>query len=345
MTTVECEKLISRKRFLEITDKFSSLSPILVVGDVGIDKYTQGSVNKISPEAPVPVLEVEKQWHKLGLAANISHNLSTIGIASDLCGVVGSDANAQTFKELLSEIKIDTKYLIESKERPTIFKERVVTNTQQICRIDYEDKSPLFETESRELRQKLSGLGQTFKSVILEDYAKGMMSEDEAKWIISTCIKSNIFIGVDPGRTTPPMYYYGATLLKPNLLEAKVMVAALGHPENLDLATMAKILVEKLNLKMLIITLGADGMALLDTQEETPKLKVIPTAANEVFDVSGAGDTAMALIISSLNAGATLEEAAWISNCGSGVVVAKRGTATVNLQELRDFHLNLSAKL
>ncbi len=329
------KNIISLNRFNEITSKFNSIQPIVVVGDVGIDKYTFGEVKRISPEAPVPVLEVTKEWLKLGLAANISHNLKTLGVKSTLCGVVGEDLNANLFDNLLEDERLNTWGIVRTKSRPTIFKERVTTNTQQICRIDYESS----ETIDRETEQKILLRVEKFLdghgALILEDYAKGLLTKSLISSLIIKFKAEGKLVAVDPGRTTPPLYYKGANLLKPNLSEAKIMVENLGYKEK-KLETIAKILVDKLDLQMLVITLGAEGMALLDVNN-LPELKIIPTVANEVFDVSGAGDTAISVLTSSLLAGATLEEAAWIGNCASGVVVGKKGTATVNIDELSAF--------
>ncbi|MBP9681744.1 MAG: hypothetical protein KBD76_10100 [Bacteriovorax sp.] len=337
------KNMISAERFQEITSKFHQLDPIVVVGDVGIDKYTFGEVKRISPEAPVPVLEVTKEWLKLGLAANISHNLNTLGVKSTLCGVVGNDNNANIFDNLLEDEKLNTWGIVRSSERPTIFKERVTTNTQQICRIDYESSKSIDETTEQKVLLRVKEFVTTHKAIIIEDYAKGTLTQSLISSLISQFSSNGLLVAVDPGRSTPPLYYKGASLLKPNLLEAKSMVESLGYKEK-KLETMAKILVDKLNLKMLVITLGADGMALLDVKNQ-PELKIIPTVANEVFDVSGAGDTAISVLTSSLLAGATLEEAAWIGNCASGVVVGKKGTATVNLEELNLFFQNLVKKI
>lgn len=335
--------IISSQRFNEITSKFNTLEPIIVVGDVGIDKYTFGEVKRISPEAPVPVLEVTKEWLKLGLAANISHNLKTLGVKSTLCGVVGDDNNANVFDNLLEDETLNTWGIVRSPLRPTIFKERVTTNTQQICRIDYESSEPIDEATEKKLFQRVEGFAQTHTALIIEDYAKGTLTKDLIHSLIQKFTSMGKLVAVDPGRSTPPLYYKGATLLKPNLSEARIMVESLGYKEK-KLETMAKILVEKLNLQMLVITLGPDGMALLDVKNQ-PELKIIPTVANEVFDVSGAGDTAISVLTSSLIAGANLEEAAWIGNCASGVVVGKKGTATVNLEELNNFYQQLLKKI
>lgn len=337
------KNLISLDRFTELTKKFNTLPPIVVVGDVGIDKYTFGEVKRISPEAPVPVLEVTKEWLKLGLAANISHNLNTLGVQSTLCGVVGEDSNANVFDTLLEDEKLNTWGIVRSSGRPTIFKERVTTNTQQICRIDYESSEDIDADTEKKLISRLNEFSKTHAAVIIEDYAKGSLTKNVIAHLIATFSAAGKLVAVDPGRSTPPMYYKGATLLKPNLAEARAMVEGLGYKEK-KLENMAKILVDKLDLKMLVITLGADGMALLDVKNSS-ELIIIPTVANEVFDVSGAGDTAISALTSSLLAGATLEEAAWISNCASGVVVAKKGTATVDLIELHQFYNQLVAKM
>lgn len=337
------KNLITLKRFTEITEKFSTLPPIIVVGDVGIDKYTFGEVKKISPEAPVPVLEVTKEWLKLGLAANISHNLTTLEVQSTLCGVVGEDNNANVFDTLLEDEKLNTWGIVRTNSRPTIFKERVTTNTQQICRIDYESSEYINEETEKKLLARLGEFSKTHSAVIIEDYAKGTLTQNVIAQMIEKFKAENKLVAVDPGRLTPPLFYKGANLLKPNLTEARAMVESLGYKEK-KLETMAQILVDKLSLDMLVITLGPDGMALLDVKKHS-ELIIIPTVANEVFDVSGAGDTAISALTASLLAGATLEEAAWIGNCASGVVVAKKGTATVNLTELHYFYDQLVKKL
>ena len=337
------KNLISLKRFTEITEKFSSLAPIIVVGDVGIDKYTFGEVKKISPEAPVPVLEVTKEWLKLGLAANISHNLTTLEVQSTLCGVVGEDNNANVFDTLLEDEKLNTWGIVRTNSRPTIFKERVTTNTQQICRIDYESSEYINEETEKKLLARLGEFSKSHSAVIIEDYAKGTLTQNVIAKMIEQFKAENKLVAVDPGRLTPPLFYKGANLLKPNLTEARAMVESLGYKEK-KLETMAQILVDKLALDMLVITLGPDGMALLDVKKHS-ELTIIPTVANEVFDVSGAGDTAISALTASLLAGASLEEAAWIGNCASGVVVAKKGTATVNLTELHYFYDQLVKKL
>jgi len=334
--------LITEKRFYELLNNFKTIGDIAVVGDVGIDKYTFGEVKRISPEAPVPVLEVSKEWLKLGLAANITHNLKTLGINSTLCGVVGDDVHASVLENLLEDENLKTWGLVRDNQRKTIFKERVTTNTQQICRIDYETTDELDPKTELKLIQRVNDFSNSHTALILEDYAKGTLTKNVIAQLILKFNELNKIVAVDPGRTTPPLFYKNCTLLKPNLKESKLMVESLGYKEK-DVKKIAEILIEKINPKYLVITMGADGMALVDTTKAFA-LDIIPTVANEVFDVSGAGDTAISALTASLLSGASLVEAAWISNCAAGVVVAKKGTATVTISELQDFYLKLNQK-
>jgi rfaE bifunctional protein kinase chain/domain len=331
---------LTQEKFNQIIASFEQLDPILVVGDLGVDKYTFGEVKRISPEAPVPVLEVSKEWNKLGLAANVTDNLKSLEIASTLCGVIGEDSRATLVENLLEERGLKTWGLVRDKNRLTTYKERVTTATQQICRVDYETKDLISDDILRRVISRVSEFSINHCGVIIEDYGKGLLGETLLQNIINTFKEKRLMVAVDPSRSTPPLWYKGATLLKPNRLEAQMMVEALGYFKESRLETMANILVEKLSLEKVIITLGADGMAMLDTLGASD-LKIIPTAANEVFDVSGAGDTAIAAIAASLLAGASLEEAAWIGNCAAGVVVRKRGTALCSKGELADYFENL----
>ena len=284
-----------------------------------------------------------KEWLKLGLAANISHNLETLKVASTLCGVVGDDVRAAQFESLLEECGLKTWGIVRGPERPTTYKERVTTSGQQICRIDYESSHAIDQATAEKLLDRVRDFSKDHGAIIIEDYAKGTLTNEVLSKLIAMGKETGRMIAVDPGRTTPPSFYQGATLLKPNLKEALSMAEALGFREK-NVSKVAELLVDKLKLEMIIITLGAQGMALLDTTSKDG-LVTIPTAATEVFDVSGAGDTAISLLVSSLEAGANLTEAAWISNCGAGIVVGKKGTATVNQAEILEFYERLVKRL
>lgn len=325
--------MINSKRFTQIVDQFKSLKPVLVIGDVGIDKYSSGCVNRISPEAPVPVLEVNKEWMKLGLAANVSDNLKSLDVATTLCGVIGDDKNANNLEELLEESGLKTWGLVRDKERMTTFKERVVTSVQQICRIDYETKEGVSNSTYERLRERFNEFKNEHSAIIVEDYGKGLFTKTVLEFLLKDAKENNLPTYVDPSRTTPPNWYKGATLLKPNEPESAAMLRLLGVSKKTSIEDRAKYLVDKLALEKIIITLGANGMALLDTATDG-EVHMIPTVAKDVFDVSGAGDTAISAIVASLTSGASLEEAAWIGNCASGVVVGKKGTALVTQDEL-----------
>lgn len=332
---------ISQERFEHLVTKFKSLESLMVLGDLGIDKYTCGEVTRISPEAPVPVLQVTEEKYKLGLSANISNNLNSLDIKSTLCGVVGEDKYADLLEKLMEDRGLNTWGMVRALSRKTTFKERVTAGVQQICRIDYETVSTLDAKLEDKLIERFTDLLDGQKAIIIEDYCKGTLTEKVIRKAIEDFKSKGKIVAVDPGLNTPPRFYKGASLLKPNLKEAKAMVQAMGFSSQ-DLSSVAKILVEELELDMLVITLGPEGMALVDNINRPGELIKIPTVASSVFDVSGAGDTAIALLTATLLAGGTLEEAAWISNCGSGVVVGKIGTATVTLNELRDYYLKIS---
>lgn len=330
---------ISETRLKEILDQMKKQSQLLVVGDIGLDKYTYGEVRRISPEAPVPVLEVQKEWIKLGMAANISDNLMALEVKSQLCGVVGEDDKATLFENILEDKKLSTWGLVRDPNRPTTFKERVTTSTQQICRIDYEDRKALSSDVSEKLFSRIEEFIPKSSGIILEDYAKGVFGREMCQNIIKLAKKNKRLIGIDPGLNISPDTYSGADLLKPNLKEARSMAERLGK-QYVEVSDLLKFLLEELKLQKLVVTLGPEGMAYLEIGG-TPQ--IIPTLAKEVFDVSGAGDTAMALLMSSLVSGASLHEACQIANLGSAVVVAKKGTATVTSDEIMNlFNKNFS---
>jgi rfaE bifunctional protein kinase chain/domain len=332
--------MLENNRFEEIINKFSSIDPVLVVGDIGIDKYTKGNVSRISPEAPVPVVEVFEEWNKLGLAANVSDNLQSLSVKSTIAGVIGEDTNGNTLEFLLEEQGLSTWGIVRCNDRMTTFKERIVTNIQQICRVDYETKTPLNQDTLDRLEKRIGEFVDSHSSIILEDYGKGLFCENLTQKLIAMAKEHNKFVAVDPSRTTPPEFYKGVSLLKPNQVESQLMVKSLGYNET-DVQKISEILIDKLNLEKLIVTLGADGMAITDTKLDG-KMRTIPTVAREVFDVSGAGDTAISTIVAAISCGASLEEAAWLGNCASGVVVGKKGTALVTQEELRQFYQELN---
>lgn len=336
--------VISSSRFDEIVKQFPIIKPIVVVGDVGLDKYTYGEVARISPEAPVPVLEVSREWFKLGMASNVSDNLKSLGVNTTLCGVVGEDVSGSMFGELLAKGGLTNKGIVIDYNRKTSLKERVTTNTQQICRVDHETRGPVADETCDKLFDLVDSIADSHSALILEDYAKGLFNESFCRRLIDCFRERKMLITVDPSRLTPPLWYRGATLLKPNKVESELIASSLGYRHEKNLERVAEIIIEKLEIEKLLITLGSDGMAMVDTCGDG-KFRVIPTVAKEVFDVSGAGDTAISAITSSLVAGSSLEEAAWIGNCASGIAVGKKGTASVSIDELKRFHKKLVVRI
>ena len=322
-----------KSRFHKLISKFSTCKPLLVVGDIGVDKYTQGQVQRVSPEAPVPIVEVQKEWKKLGLAANVLDNLNALHIQGTLCGVCGNDKMGESLKDLLKKKNLHTGGIIDDDTRPTVVKERVGTPFQQICRIDYEQNTPIKKNIEESLLKGILDREEGHDGLIIEDYGKGVLTQSLLTTLIQTFREKKHLICVDPARTTPPSHYRGCTLLKPNQEEVSLMVEKLGYSHrDKNLQQMSEILSDKLLVEKIVITLGAKGMALYDSKGG---FQLVPTVGTEVFDVSGAGDTAISVLTASLQAGSTLEEAAQMANLAASVVVKKLGTATVNLDELK----------
>jgi len=309
---------------------------ISVLGDVGIDRYTQGSVERISPEAPVPIVLVEKESLKLGLAANVADNIIALGGAAELAGVIGQDHDAKDFLKLLRSKKLSTQALVVDAGRRTILKERIMGENQQMLRIDYESTHPLTAAIQKKIDASVAKSVEKADALIIEDYAKGLLTRSMIQAAIRAAKKRRIPILIDPHFKTPVEWYAGATLLTPNKKEAELLT----QDKITDRASLIRVghqIIRETRSASLIITLGKEGMAIFKNGKSEPVL--IPTSAREVYDVSGAGDTVISVLALSLAAGADIEEAALISNLAAGVEVSKRGTATVSIQEIVDAYL------
>jgi len=309
---------------------------ISVLGDVGIDRYTKGSVERISPEAPVPIVLVENESLKLGLAANVADNIIALGGAAELSGVIGQDHDAKDFLKLLRSKKLSTQALVVDSGRRTILKERIVGENQQMLRIDYESTHPLTAAIQKKIDASVAKSVQKADALIIEDYAKGLLTRSMVQSAIRAAKKRRIPVLIDPHFKTPVEWYAGATLLTPNKKEAELLT----KDKITDRASLIRIghqIIRETRSASLIITLGKEGMAIFKNGKAEPVL--IPTSAREVYDVSGAGDTVISVLALSLAAGADIEEAALISNLAAGVEVSKRGTATVSIQEIVDAYL------
>jgi rfaE bifunctional protein kinase chain/domain len=304
---------------------------ILVIGDVGVDRYTIGAVERISPEAPVPIVLVQEEQLKLGLAANVADNVQTLGGVPCLVGMVGSDEPAREFRGLLRGARISPSHLVVDRSRRTVVKTRVVSDRQQLLRIDFESLHAVGPEVEAQLLKRVRALLPSVDALIVEDYAKGMLSAGFLKEVFRRARASGKLAAVDPNSKTPVEHYAGATLLTPNTKEAEALSGIKIRDEASLFAAGSRIL-KSTRARHVVITRGKDGMAIFSAGSS--RVQLIPTYAREVYDVSGAGDTVIAVLALALASGAELEEAAVLGNLAAGVEVGKRGTATVTPEEV-----------
>ncbi len=315
----------------------ASTKSVAVIGDVMLDRFIYGKVSRISPEAPVPVVEVTKETHYPGGAANVARNLRPFCREVFICGLTGEDAHAADLRALIEAEAVSPELLIASSELTTTVKTRVIARHQQVVRVDRENKkSPPQAIWERALKT-LEAAADRIDAVIVEDYGKGFLSQEFLDGVLEIFRKRRAVVTVDPNPGNPLQWRPGITAIKPNRSEA---FASAGEPpsepadnplEDLALLRVGATLLKRWEPESLLVTLGEHGMLLFERGKEPYH---IPTKAREVFDVSGAGDTAIALFTSALAAGASFQEAAEISNFASGVGVGKLGTGTLSPQEL-----------
>lgn len=306
---------------------------VLVMGDVGLDRYTVGVVDRISPEAPVPIVRVESEFLKLGLAANVADNIRSLGSDAVLLGVIGSDRVGQDFRKVLKKQRISDKHLIIESRRRTVLKERIVSERQQLLRIDYEDSDGMSKLGLKKLNARLERLVPEVDIIILEDYCKGMVQLESTKRLFSLAARHGKKILVDPNSKSPASLYSGAYVLTPNTQEAEALSGTPISSER-DLSRAGFVLLKKTQAERLIITRGKEGMAIFERGSRG--MQLIPTYAREVYDVSGAGDTVISSLALALAAGSSIEDAARLANLAAAIEVSKRGTATVNIPEIQE---------
>jgi rfaE bifunctional protein kinase chain/domain len=325
---VQVESL-SKDRFLEIIAGLEGRK-VLVLGDVMLDEYLWGNVSRVSPEAPVLVVEVGSESVRLGGAANVANNLAVLGAEPALVGVVGDDAVAQRFREQLTEAGISDRWLIIDPNRPTTVKTRVIAHNQQVVRIDRESCTPLADDIGAALRKTCESLLDHVEAVLFEDYDKGVLTQSVVREVIHRARRRGLIVTADP-KFEHFFDYDGVTLLKPNQREAERVLGV--RIVDMDgLLRMGEELRRRLGGAAILLTRGEAGMTLFDG-EMTP----IPTVAREVYDVSGAGDVVISVATLCLVAGATLKEAAIVSTVAAGVEVGKLGASSVSREEMIQF--------
>jgi len=327
---------MNAQRFQTLLRRFLK-QHILVVGDVMLDQFLWGKVSRISPEAPVPVVEIQRESYFPGGAANVARNLRALGASASVMGVVGDDPAGETLRSLLQEGGVDTSGLLVDEQRPTTLKTRVIAHHQQVVRFDREKTGPMSPELSRWLLRHYERALETASAVIFEDYAKGVLSQELLDRLHRLARRRGKITAADPN-ARHLLRYRHLTAITPNRAEA---FAAAGlaptepAPEVLNDAPLLRVgerLLKRWQPDNLLITLGEQGMCLFRAGKAPHH---IPTVAQEVFDVSGAGDTAIATLTLALAAGATAVEAAEIANHAAGVVVGKVGTATCSTEELQ----------
>lgn len=320
---------MKKERLVEIISNFRKVR-MAVVGDLMLDDYIIGTVDRISPEAPVPVVSVKEERFVLGGAGNVINNLATLGVKTFCYGVIGDDTDGDRLKKSLKLLGVNAEGVIRSEDRPTIVKRRVLGGNQQLLRIDWEDPTNINEILEDSILDNLKKNIENIDAIILSDYDKGVLTERVAKEIIKLARKYNKIVTVDP-KPSNIMNYFRASSMTPNRKEAYESAKL---PKKTDIDIVGKTLRDNLQLDNLLLTRSEEGVSIYTEDSVTN----IPTFAKEVYDVTGAGDTVISVYTLSKAAGATWEEAARIANTAAGVVVGKIGTSTATKEEILDFY-------
>lgn len=312
---------------------------LLVAGEVGIDEYIWGDARRISPEAPVPVVEVESQSQKLGLAANVAQNIVSLGAQATLITVRGMDSDGDRLAQMIAEAGIRNSIFIGDNTRPTLRKVRIIAHKQHVVRVDYERVHPLDAKLCKQFTESICDMLPACDGVIVQDYGKGIWSADTMAFVRQAKEhKKPVF--VDPSRISGLSLYRGVTLLTPNVSEAETLCGFRHEPSKLAgrdderLERMGKRILEKTDADHAIITCGEWGMVCANRGERG--LTRIPTFARDVYDVTGAGDTVIAVLSMMLTTGHSLPDAMRVANAAAGLVVGKIGAASVTPQELKE---------
>lgn len=323
-------KKTPKKKAIDIIDKFSN-SGVLVVGDVMVDHFIWGKVSRISPEAPVPVVDVQKGSVMLGGCANVLNTIFAMGGRGYVAGVIGDDDVGRGLLRQLQERKIETGGIVIEKDRPTTLKTRIVAHGQQVVRFDLEGRKPIPEKSRAGIVAYIKSLRGRIGAIVVSDYAKGVVSRELIEEINSITRDLEIFLCVDPKQSDFSVYS-GAYVITPNHLEAQ-RAAGLEVQSNGELLKMGEILLQKFDVQSLLVTRGEEGMSLFERGKKILHTH-FPAQAKEVYDVTGAGDTVIGALALSLAARGNLKDATYLANHAAGIVVGKVGTSIVSREEL-----------
>jgi D-glycero-beta-D-manno-heptose-7-phosphate kinase len=325
------QRIMSKKRAIAIIDRFS-WSGVLVVGDIMADHFIWGRVSRISPEAPVPVVEVTRDNFMLGGCANVLNNIFAMGGRVYPAGVVGSD---ETGAKLISEFRsrgVDTDGIVVEEGRPTTLKTRIVAHGQQMVRFDREDRRPVQAKSIRKILSYIRSIRDDLGALVVSDYSKGVVTRPLLDGIRKEIAGRPIFTCVDPKQKDFALYE-GFDIITPNHHEAS-QAAGEEILNGQDHVRIGMKLLDKFSFRAILITRGEAGMSLFE-KDGRVRHTAFPTEAREVFDVTGAGDTVIGVLALCMASGATFQEAAYLANHAAGIVVGKVGTATVTREELK----------
>lgn len=319
---------ISLDRYHEIIGQFKSVK-VLVVGDLILDEFIWGSVSRISPEAPIPVVWVKSESFVPGGACNVASNIRSLGGKTEVVGIIGAEGRGRMLLDLLRNQKIGIGGIIKDPTRPTTLKTRVVAHHQQVVRIDREELTEVTAQIRKQVLTYVKKRISQYDAICIEDYGKGLLTADLVQRIIAIAKSERKVISVDP-KEDHLSFYRGVTTMTPNHHEASKL-AGMPIKDDATLNQVGNRLLKRLGCENVLITRGENGMCLFQKRHKPVK---IATLAQDVFDVSGAGDTVIGTYTMALALGASPVESAHLANCAAGIVVGKVGTATVNQAEL-----------
>jgi rfaE bifunctional protein kinase chain/domain len=317
--------------------KVNSYSKILVIGDVMLDHYVHGICNRISPEAPVPIVSLNHEQWLLGGAANVANNLIHLDLNVILCGVVGNDENAVIIEKILKDKKIRSA-LIYSRDRKTTVKTRILSDGQQLLRVDREDIFFISESEEKIIIKKINSLLGQCDYILISDYNKGFLTKNFLEQIMLLAEHFKIPVIVDP-KSPPFIKYSGAQIIKPNKKEA-FLESGIELVDKFSIEKACKIISQNTGIPIVIITLSEDGVALY----YNGSFEILPTRALEICDVTGAGDTFLAALTYKLINSKNIKDACEFANYAAGIVVAKNGAATTSVNEIEKLIINFKSK-
>jgi rfaE bifunctional protein kinase chain/domain len=325
---------VEKKKLIDQIPRFQG-KKILILGDVGLDEYILGDVRRLSPEAPVPILDVESEDLRLGLAANVAQNVKSLGGEPVLISVIGQDSGADLLKQLFEKTQVDTSHLIVDAQRPTTRKTRVMAKHHHLVRVDREIRKFISAETEAKIFSKAQSLMASVDAVVIEDYAKGVISRGLIQQIVKLAHSFGKKVLLDPHQTNSGDFYAGVDLVKPNFSES-IALSGLDYDELRDdpdrLVDLGRAVQSRTGAKEVVMTLGKDGMVIFSNDQ----IVQVPTYARQVFDVTGAGDTVIAAMTLGVVSGLPLTEACMLANFAAGYVVGQVGCVPCTTANLRD---------